>query len=70
MLDQTTKADVSNADYVEFVVAGTEVAGAYHCSTCGYGVTVHAELPSCPMCAGTTWEVRDWSPFSQPSRLH
>jgi hypothetical protein len=56
-------------DYVDFVTAGTQAAGAYHCSECGYGITVHDELPKCPMCAGTMWELHDWSPFTQPSRL-
>jgi rubrerythrin len=56
-------------DYVDFVSAGTQAAGAYHCSECGYGITVHDELPKCPMCAGTMWELHDWSPFTQPSRL-
>ena len=56
-------------DYVDFVRAGTQAAGAYHCSECGYGITVHDELPKCPMCAGTMWELPDWSPFTQPSRL-
>jgi rubrerythrin len=71
MLDQGRKAGVATGEgeYVEFVVAGTQAAGAYHCSECGYGITVHAELPKCPMCAGTTWELHDWSPFTQPSRL-
>jgi rubrerythrin len=69
MLDQARKADTANAEYVDFVEAGTRAVGAYHCSGCGYGITVHAELPNCPMCAGTTWELHDWSPFTQPSRL-
>ena len=56
-------------DYVDFVSAGTQAAGAYHCAECGYGITVHDELPKCPMCAGTMWELHDWSPFTQPSRL-
>jgi hypothetical protein len=53
--------------YVAFVAAGTRAAGSYHCSTCRYGVTVHGPLPACPMCAGTTWEVAAWSPFSHAS---
>jgi rubrerythrin len=69
MLDQPRTAHTAAGDYVDFVVAGTRAVGAYHCSGCGYGITVHAELPSCPMCAGTTWELHDWSPFTQPSRL-
>jgi len=64
------KGKSTNAgDYVDFVTAGTQAAGAYHCSECGYGITVHDELPKCPMCAGTMWELHDWSPFTQPSRL-
>lgn len=69
MLEHAANGDTTHGDYVEFVVAGTSAVGAYHCSSCGYGVTVHTELPSCPMCAGETWELHDWSPFSQPSRL-
>jgi hypothetical protein len=69
VLDHAAKSKTTSGEYVEFVAAGTAVAGAYHCSECGYGVTVHAELPQCPMCSGTTWELHDWSPFTQPSRL-
>jgi rubrerythrin len=69
MLEQAGEETKTEADYVEFVAAGTAVAGAYHCSECGYGVTVHAELPHCPMCSGSTWELHDWSPFTRPSRL-
>jgi len=37
----------------------------YHCSECGYGVTVRRELPVCPMCDGTTWEQTAWRPFTR-----
>jgi rubrerythrin len=50
-------------EYVEFLVAGEHAKGAYHCSDCGYGVTVHRVLPLCPMCGGSAWEQVDWSPF-------
>jgi rubredoxin len=70
MLDQVRKGETAAGEYVDFVEAGTRAVGAYHCSACGYGITVYAELPSCPMCAGTTWELHDRSPFTQPSRLH
>ena len=43
-------------DYVPFYSAGMRVRGQYRCSDCGYGVTIHDELPRCPMCTGTTWE--------------
>ena len=69
MLDHAAEGGAARGDYVEFVRSGTSVAGAYNCSACGYGVTVHAELPRCPMCSGTTWELQDWRPFTQPSRL-
>jgi hypothetical protein len=69
MLDEVRQPDTGPDDYVQFVAAGTPAAGAYHCSSCGYGITVHAELPSCPMCQGTTWELHDWSPFHQSSPL-
>jgi hypothetical protein len=69
MLDQARQAEAENGNFVEFVTAGTSVTGEYHCSSCGYGVTLHAELPTCPMCAGTTWEPHAWSPFTRAQRL-
>jgi hypothetical protein len=44
--------------FVDFAVAGTEVAGEFRCAECGYGAVVQRVLPSCPMCAGTVWESR------------
>jgi rubrerythrin len=61
MLDEATRAH--QGDFVEFLAAGTAAVGAYHCASCGYGVTVQAELPSCPMCAGSVWEpAAPWRP--------
>jgi rubredoxin len=51
--------------YVTFRTAGEVVKGEFHCSECGYGVTVYRELPSCPMCSGTTWEQVPWSPLTR-----
>jgi hypothetical protein len=65
MLDEARKLATVDGDYVEFYAAGTRAAGAFHCSSCRYGVTVHGVLPPCPMCAGTTWEHAPWSPFSR-----
>ncbi len=65
MLDDTPAPASRDADYVEFLPAGTPVVGAYHCSDCGYGVTLRAPLPACPMCAGRSWERADWSPLAQ-----
>jgi rubrerythrin len=65
MLDEAWHAANGDGDFVEFVIAGAAARGEYHCSDCGYGVTVHAILPQCPMCAGTNWEPADWTPFSR-----
>ena len=46
-----------DGDYVEFKQAGAQASGAFHCSACGYGVSVQVSLPQCPMCGGTTWEL-------------
>jgi lipopolysaccharide biosynthesis regulator YciM len=51
--------------YVDFVTSGSRAKGEYHCSECGYGVTVFTVLPTCPMCAGTSWEQSAWSPFAR-----
>ena len=65
MLDEARRLDGGEGDYVEFVATGAPAAGAYHCSGCGYGVTVQSTLPQCPMCSGTTWEPAAVSPFSR-----
>ena len=55
-------------EYVHCIPTGTAVKGEYHCSECGYGVTVHRELPRCPMCQGESWEQSAWSPFTREAR--
>ena len=65
VLEEARKLAAVDDDYVEFLAAGARAAGAFHCSSCSYGVTVHGVLPSCPMCAGTTWEPAPWRPFSR-----
>jgi rubrerythrin len=55
VLDEIRRAD-REVGYVDFVTTGAPAAGAFHCSACGYGVTVQTTLPQCPMCNGTTWE--------------
>ena len=57
-----------DTEYIEFARTGAIVVGAFHCAGCGYGVTVHAELPTCPMCGGTSWEQVAWSPFRRAAR--
>lgn len=56
MLDEVTGTGELGMDHVEFFDVGALVRGTFHCSDCGYGVTVHSRLPRCPMCDGTTWE--------------
>ncbi|HST17187.1 MAG TPA: hypothetical protein VLK36_05925 [Gaiellaceae bacterium] len=56
---------VTELEYVAFARVGDGAAGAYHCSGCGYGVTVSTTLPQCPMCDCETWEQAEWSPFSR-----
>jgi hypothetical protein len=56
-------------DFVEFWSAGESVKGEFHCSECGYGVTIVRVLPLCPMCGGESWEQSPWSPFSRASSL-
>jgi rubrerythrin len=69
MLEET--AGHANLDeYVEFLSTGEQVKGEFHCSDCGYGVTVHRELPRCPMCGGVSWEQVDWSPFTRDRQLY
>lgn len=52
-------------EFVEFVPSGERAKGEYHCSECGYGVTVFSVLPRCPMCGGASWEQSAWSPFAR-----
>jgi len=69
MLDRARQGGTGGGDYVEFFVTGMAVAGEYHCADCGYGVTVHATLPQCPMCSGTTWERHMWRPLERTARV-
>ena len=64
---RVTRAAVD--EYVEFWAAGQTVKGEFHCSSCGYGVTVVRALPTCPMCGGSSWEQSTWSPFSRSHQL-
>lgn len=60
---QTTKT--ATGDYVEFWATGQSAKGEFHCSDCGYGVTIVRALPPCPMCGCTSWEQSPWSPFKR-----
>jgi len=46
-------------EFIEFWATGASVTGEFHCSQCGYGVTVRSALPRCPMCGGVRWETVD-----------
>lgn len=46
-------------------LAGDAAKGEFHCTECGYGVTVFKALPTCPMCGGEGWEQSSWSPFNR-----
>ena len=66
MLDEARRLDLGDGDYVDFATAGTAAAaGAYHCSSCGYGVAIQATLPRCPMCGGMTWEAAAASSYAR-----
>jgi rubrerythrin len=52
-------------DFVDFLSTGAHVKGEFHCSGCGYGVTVYRALPVCPMCGGNEWEQSAWSPLTR-----
>ena len=56
-------------EYVPFFETGEHAKGEFHCSECGYGVTVCRELPRCPMCGGSAWEQAAWSPFTREHQL-
>jgi hypothetical protein len=34
------------------------------CASCGYGISIRGDEPSCPMCQGTDWEPGPWRPFT------
>jgi rubrerythrin len=65
MMGDSSTSQVAPDEFVEFFAAGQSVKGEYHCSDCGYGVTIVRALPLCPMCGGTSWEQSAWSPFSR-----
>jgi rubrerythrin len=65
MMRDSSTSQVEPDEFVEFFAAGQSVKGEYHCSDCGYGVTIVRALPLCPMCGGTSWEQSAWSPFSR-----
>ena len=69
MIQDTSTVRVAPDEYVEFLATGASVKGEFHCSECGYGVTIVRALPVCPMCRGTSWEQSAWSPFGKATSL-
>jgi rubrerythrin len=45
--------------------AGDHAKGVFRCVDCGHAVTVHRELPPCPMCGGESWQTEAWRPFAR-----
>ena len=68
MIQDTSTVRVAPDEYVEFLSTGTAAKGEFHCSQCGYGVTIVRALPLCPMCGGTSWEQSPWSPFTRAQK--
>ena len=68
LLEQATRRAVPD-EFVESFARGALVTGEFHCSECGYGVTIVRALPICPMCGGSSWEQTSWSPFGRASTL-
>jgi hypothetical protein len=68
MAQGTETTGSASDDYVQFWLTGESVKGEFHCSECGYGVTIVRTLPVCPMCGGTAWEQTPWSPFTRSQR--
>jgi rubrerythrin len=58
--DVAARVFASPLDYVPFTAAGEQGVGEFRCAECGYGVTVWATLPRCPMCTGESWERSGW----------
>jgi hypothetical protein len=65
MAERVRATEEEPGAYIDFCSAGDAVKGEFHCAQCGYGVTVHRELPICPMCSGTSWEQAAWSPLTR-----
>src|SRR5437763_15142365 len=64
LLEQATRRAVPD-EFVESFARGALVTGEFHCSECGYEITVHSQLPRSPMCGGEAWEQAPWSPFTR-----
>jgi rubrerythrin len=55
---QVDEVQLDDPGFLDFAVAGVELAGEFRCADCGYGAVIQRVLPVCPMCGGTVWESR------------
>jgi rubrerythrin len=56
---ETRRAEAPRPELEEaatLFAAGDLAIGEFRCFGCGYGVSVRAVLPKCPMCHGLLWE--------------
>ena len=68
-MHEVSASRTENEEFVRFWSKGSPAKGEFHCSECGYGVTVHSTLPRCPMCGGGAWEQAEWHPFTRERQL-
>lgn len=68
MSESFERSTAGGDEHVQLRETGESAKGEYRCSECSYGVTVHATLPVCPMCAGRSWEQTARSPFGRAAR--
>jgi hypothetical protein len=68
-LHELSTSRTATDEYVPFWATGAPAKGEFHCSDCGYGVTIHTKLPRCPMCGGGSWEQAEWHPFTRGRQL-
>lgn len=66
LMQLESRRDEAVADVPAFLRAGLPAQGEYVCSSCGYGISVRATLPQCPMCRGELWEEPATSPYALP----
>jgi hypothetical protein len=50
-------------DFVAFWTSGAQTIGNFACAACGRRVRSVRQLPECPSCGGTLWELDATSPF-------
>jgi len=68
-MHEVSTLQTTTDEYVAFWATGAPAKGEFHCSDCGYGVTIHTKLPRCPMCGGGSWEQAEWHPFTRARQL-